>query len=76
VFTVLIAASGVSGEVQTALNMRLKAKLSDKPISSLMRPRREPLVAALGFMLVVWLTASAGLPASRTVRRQDPLGGF
>ena len=42
VLTVLIAASGVSGEMQTALNMTFKAKPSDKPISSLMRPRREP----------------------------------
>jgi membrane protein len=42
VLTVLIAASGVSGEMHTVLNMTFKAKPSDEPISSLMRPRREP----------------------------------
>jgi membrane protein len=63
--TVLIAASGVFGEMHTALNATFNAKPSDEPISALIRTRAASLglVAALGFMLVVSLSASAVLSA-------------
>jgi membrane protein len=63
--TVLITASGVFGEMHTALNATFKAKPSDEPISALIRTRAASLglVAALGFMLVVSLAASAALSA-------------
>ena len=65
VITVLITASGVFGEMHTALNATFKAKASDEPIFSLIRTRAASLglVAALGFLLVVSLAASAGLSA-------------
>jgi membrane protein len=61
VVTVLITASGVFGEMRTALNATFKAKPVDEPIFSLIRSLG--LVAALGFMLIVSLVASAGLSA-------------
>jgi YihY family inner membrane protein len=65
VLTVLIAASGVFGEMHTALNATFKAKPIDEPIFSVIRTRAASLglVAALGFMLVVSLATSAGLSA-------------
>jgi membrane protein len=65
VLTVLLAASGVFGEMHPALNATFKAKPSDEPISSLIRTRAASLnlVTALGFMLVRSLAASAGLSA-------------
>jgi YihY family inner membrane protein len=65
VLTVVITASGVFGEMHTALNATFKAKPIDEPISALIRTRAASLglVAALGFMLVVSLAASAGLSA-------------
>lgn len=65
VVTVLIAASGVFGEMHTALNATFKAKPIDEPISALIRTRAASLglVAALGFMLMVSLAASAALSA-------------
>ena len=61
----LITASGVFGEMRTALNATFKAKPTDEPIFSLIRSRAASLglVAALGFMLIVSLAASAGLSA-------------
>jgi membrane protein len=61
--TVLITASGVFGEMRTALNATFKAEPSDEPIFSLIRSRAASLglVAALGFMLIVSLAASAAL---------------
>jgi membrane protein len=55
----------VFGEMHTALNATFKAKPSDEPISPLIRTRAASLglVAALGFMLVVSLAASAALSA-------------
>jgi membrane protein len=63
--TVLITASGVFGEMHTALNATFKAKPSDEPISALIRTRAASLglVAALGFMLVVSLAARAAFSA-------------
>src|ERR1700704_3582219 len=65
VVTVLITASGVFGEMDTALTNTFKAKPRDEPISALIRTRAASLglVAALGFMLVVSLAASAALSA-------------
>jgi hypothetical protein len=69
VVTILITASGVFGEMHTALNKTFKAKPSDEPISALLRTRAASLglVAALGFMLVVSL--ASGHPD--TVARSD-----
>jgi membrane protein len=61
--------------------MTFKAKSSDEPISSLIHTRAASLglVAALGFMPVVSLAASAGLSAwvkfFRDCSRQAPVGG-
>ncbi|XUJ36003.1 YihY/virulence factor BrkB family protein [Bradyrhizobium japonicum] len=65
VVTVVITASGVFGEMHTALNATFRAKPIDEPISALIRTRAASLglVAALGFMLVVSLAASAALSA-------------
>ena len=65
IVTVLVTASGVFGEMRTALNATFKAKPTDEPIFSLIRSRAASLglVAALGFMLIVSLAASAGLSA-------------
>ena len=51
--------------MRTALNTTFQAKPSDEPIFSLIRRRAASLglVAALGFMLIVSLAASAGLSA-------------
>ncbi|WFU19742.1 YihY/virulence factor BrkB family protein [Bradyrhizobium sp. CB3481] len=65
VVTVLITASGVFGEMRTALNLTFKAKPAAEPIFSLIRSRAASLglVAALGFMLIVSLAASTALSA-------------
>ena len=69
VITVLITASGVFGEMHTALNATFKARPIDEPISALIRTRAASLglVAALGFMLVVSLAASTALSALGSV---------
>ena len=65
VLTVVVAASGVFGEMHTALNATFKAKAPDEPILSVIRTRAASLglVAALGFILMVSLAASAALAA-------------
>ena len=65
IVTVLITASGVFGEMRTALNATFRAEPTDEPIFSLIRSRAASLglVAALGFMLIVSLAASAALSA-------------
>jgi len=79
VLTVLFAASGVSGEMHTALNMTIKAKPSDELISDPPAPRAwvsSPRSASCWWCR--WLPAPGcqhGSNFSRTVRRQDPLGG-
>ena len=62
VVTVLVTASGVFGEMRTALNTTFQAKPSDEPIFSLIRSRAASLglVAALGFLLIVSLAVGAG----------------
>jgi hypothetical protein len=80
VITVPITASGVFGEMHTALNATFKAKPIDEPISALIRTRAASLglAAALGFAGGVAggerRPVRAGLFLPRAVRRQDPVG--
>jgi membrane protein len=63
--TVLVTASGVFVEMQSALNAIWKAEPKGTTISRLIRARAASigLVAALGFLLMVSLLVSAGLTA-------------
>ena len=63
--TILAAASGVFGEVQSALNAIWKAKSRRSTMSRLLRARLASfgLVIALGFVLMVSLALSAALTA-------------
>ncbi|MER8681100.1 YihY/virulence factor BrkB family protein [Mesorhizobium sp. M1405] len=63
--TLFIAASGVFGEMQLALNEIWKVKPSGATISRLVRARIASLglVAALGFLLLVSLVVSAAISA-------------
>ena len=65
VVMVIVTASGVSGEMQTALNVIWKADPTGTPISRLIRARAAGLglVVSLGFLLMVSLAISAGLSA-------------
>ncbi|WP_428683912.1 YihY/virulence factor BrkB family protein [Reyranella sp.] len=67
-FTILLAASGVFGEVQSALNAIWKAKPRRSTMSRLMRARLASfgLVITLGFVLMVSLALSAALTALGT----------
>ncbi len=63
--TLILTASGVFGEMQTALNAIWKAKPKGTTVSRLIRARAASLglVAALGFLLMVSLVVSTGLTA-------------
>lgn len=63
--TVLVTASGVFGEMQSALNRTWDVDTSNQPWFSMIRARAASLglVAALGFFLIVSLAASAALAA-------------
>ena len=63
--TLILTASGVFGEMQTALNAIWKAKPTGATVSRLIRARAASLglVAALGFLLMVSLVVSTGLTA-------------
>jgi membrane protein len=65
VVMVIVTASGVFGEMQTALNVIWKAEPTGTPISRLIRARAAGLglVVSLGFLLMVSLAISAGLSA-------------
>jgi membrane protein len=65
VVMVLVTASGVFGEMQSALNAIWKAEPTGTPLSRLVRTRAASLglVASLGFLLIVSLVISAGLSA-------------
>jgi membrane protein len=65
VLMVIVTASGVFGEMQTALNKTWDVGNSNQRWFSLIKTRAASLglVAALGFLLMVSLTASAGLSA-------------
>ena len=64
-FMVLVTASGIFGEMQAALNTTWEARPPDEPWMSLIRARATSLglVAALGFVTMVSLAASAALSA-------------
>lgn len=64
-FTILLAASGVFGEVQAALNAIWKAQPRSSTMSRLVRARLASfgLVITLGFVLMVSLALSAALTA-------------
>lgn len=63
--TIFVAASGVFGEVQSALNAIWKAKSQRSTLSRLLRARLASfgLVITLGFVLMVSLAVSAALTA-------------
>jgi membrane protein len=65
VVTLVVTASGVFGEMQTALNAIWKAKPVGGTVSRLIRARAASLglVAALGFLLMVSLVMSAAISA-------------
>ena len=65
VVMVIVTASGVFGEMQTALNVIWKAGPTGTPTSRLIRARAAGLglVVSLGFLLMVSLAISAGLSA-------------
>ena len=65
VITLLITASGMFGEMQAALNVVWKAEPKGGTVSRLVKARTASLglVAALGFLLMVSLVASAALSA-------------
>jgi membrane protein len=65
VVTIIVTASGVFGEMQSALNAIWKTDSSGTPISRLIRARAASLglVVSLGFLMMVSLVVSAGLTA-------------
>jgi membrane protein len=65
IITLMVAASGVFGEMQTALNVVWKARPEGTTVSRLIRGRAASLglVAALGFLLMVSLVVSTLLTA-------------
>jgi membrane protein len=72
VITLLITASGVFGEMQSALNMIWKAEPHGTTISRLIRARAASLglVAALGFLFLVSLVVGALLSALAGLHRR------
>jgi membrane protein len=65
IVALVITASGVFGEMQSALNVIWKAKPKTGPISQLVRARAASLglVGALGFLLMISLVVSTALTA-------------
>lgn len=65
---VLVTASGVFSEMQSGLNQAWQVKAPDQPVLLMLRARAASLglVAALGFLLMVSLAASAALSALGT----------
>jgi membrane protein len=65
VVTIIVTASGVFGEMRSALNAIWKIDSSGTPISRLIRARAASLglVVSLGFLMMVSLVVSAGLTA-------------
>ena len=76
---VLVTASGIFSEMQTALNATWDVKPPDEPWMSLIRARAASLglVAALGFVTIVSLLASAALSAlGQELAMRTPAGNF
>src|SRR3954470_12651766 len=65
VVTLIVTASGVFGEMQSALNTIWKVDSSGTPVSRLVRARAASLglVVSLGFLMMVSLVVSAGVTA-------------
>ena len=65
VATIIVTASGVFGEMQSALNTVWKVDSRGTPVSRLIRARAASLglVVSLGFLMMVSLVVSAGLTA-------------
>ena len=79
VITLLVTASGMFGEMQSALNAIWKADPKGGTVSRLIRARAASLglVVALGFLLLVSLVIGAGLSAlSEYVNAYLPFGHF
>ena len=77
--TILLAVSGVFGEVQSSLNAVWKASPVGSTVSRLVRARLASLglVVALGFVLMVSLVVSAGLSAMGAFLRSHlPFAGL
>jgi len=77
--TLLVTASAVFGEMQQALNAIWKVEAKGSSLSRLLRARAASLglVAALGFMLLVSLVASAAISAlGNLISAQLPFGEF
>ncbi|AGB45271.1 putative membrane protein [Mesorhizobium australicum WSM2073] len=77
--TLLLTASGVFGEMQTALNEIWKAKPRGGSIPRFIRARTASLglVIALGFLLIVSLAVSAAITAlGDTINRLLPFGSI
>lgn len=77
--TLIATASGVFGEMQSALNAIWKVQPSGTTLSRLVRARAASLglVAALGFLLMVSLVVSAGLTAfGNYLNSLFPFGAF
>ena len=77
--TLIVAASGVFGEMQSALNAFWKVEPRGTTVSRLVRARAASLglVAALGFLLLVSLVISAGVSAlGRYINAYLPFGDF
>jgi membrane protein len=75
--TLLVAASGVFGEMQQSLNTIWKVEPQGSTLSRMVRARAASLglVAALGFMLLVSLVASAAISAlGNIINVQLPFG--
>jgi membrane protein len=74
----VVTASGVFGEMQTALNTIWKTRSRETTLSRLIRARITSLglVAALGFLLMVSLVVSAGLTAFANYLGRLPVGAL
>ena len=78
-FTLLVTATGVFGEMQTTLNIIWKTETKVATMSRLMRARAASLglVVILGFLLIVSLVVSAGLVAFGTyLQARLPIGAL
>jgi membrane protein len=76
---VMVTASGIFGEMQAALNATWDVKPSSEPWPSLIRARAASLglVAALGFLTIVSLAASAALSAlGQELAMRTPAGNL
>jgi len=76
---VVVTASGIFGEMQSALNATWQVKPPDRPWWSLIRARAASLglVAALGFVTMVSLAASTALSAlGQELATRTPIASF